>query len=260
MGVFKGGKGANRKRQNKSGFLSFLSFYLLLAIVLTVGIAYVYRTLRKHPSFSIDTLVISGASRKTETDLRTTLDWVHGQNFFLLDLARVRTEVEEHKWVDGVSVRAMLPRSLRLLVNERSPAGLVRIRDEVLIVGADRETIASFDNYEGAPDFPILIGLDNKQNLKEAIGNGLQTLKTIKETSLLFWDHIETLDLSDEDNMIVHLRSVDAPIYLGREVIPTNINNYLSFAHRIEREFPQLHYIELGFPSQIAILPKEVEE
>lgn len=259
MSVWKRGRG-QRKRQKKSSLLSFLSTYLFLAIVLTAGIAYVYRTLRAHPSFAIDTLSITGASRKTEADLRERLDWIHGENFFLLDLARVRTQVEDHKWVDGVSVRALLPRTLRLLVNERAPAGLIRIRDEVLIVGENRETIASFDNYEGAPDFPILIGLDKKQDLKAAISRGLETLKIIKETSLLFWDHIETLDLSDEENMIVHLRSVAAPIYLGREVIPTNINNYLSFAHRIEREYPQLYYIELGFPSQIAILPKEVEE
>jgi len=89
---------------------------------------------------------------------------------------------------------------------------------------------------------------------------GLSTLDTIKQASLLFWDYIETLDLSDEENMIVHLRSVAAPVYLGAEVIPANLTNYLTIAEHIAQDYPNLKYIELGFPNQIAIMPKGNQE
>ena len=141
---------------------------------------------------------------------------------------------------------------------EREPAGLIRMKDKVLVVARDHKPIANYNQYGTALDTPVITGVEKHANPDEAIARGLETLQTIRETSLLFWDQIETLDLSDAENMIVQLRSVNAPIYLGKEVIPANIKNYLAIAHRIESDYPQLHYIELGFPRQIAILPKEV--
>ena len=82
------------------------------------------------------------------------------------------------------------------------------------------------------------------------------TLMLISLESLFFWDNIETLDVSDSDNMVVRLRSQTAPVYLGDTVIAENLNNYLSIAQHIQEKYPALDYIELGFPNQVAIMPK----
>ncbi|MDJ0841423.1 MAG: FtsQ-type POTRA domain-containing protein [Acidobacteriota bacterium] len=240
--------------------IGFLLFYLVTAGLFTLGIAYGYRTLRTHENFAVDNLILVGASKKTESDLRKKLSWVHGLNFFSVDLSRVRMETTSHPWVEGAVVRGLLPRTLRVQVVERQPAGLARVKDNVLVIAEDHKPLAHYNQYGTALDTPVITGLENHKNPEESIARGLATLKIIRETSLLFWDQIETLDLSDAENMIVHLRSVNAPVHLGKEVIPANLKNYLAIAHRIESDYPQLHYIELGFPDQIAILPKEVKD
>ena len=248
-----------RVRRPRNGRLGgFLLFYLVMALIFTSAVAYGYRTLRTHPTFAVDTLVLDGVSPKTEADLRQKLSWVHGLNFFSVDLSKVRKQTSGHPWVESAVVRGLLPRTLRVSVDERQPAGLIKVKDDILVIGSDRKPIAQYNQYGTALDSPVLIGLEKLENPDVAIARGLQALKSLRETSLLFWDQIETLDLSDAENMVIQLRSVNAPLYLGKEVIPANIKNYLAIAHRIETDYPELHYIELGFPHQVAILPKEV--
>jgi len=235
----------------------YILVYLLSAMVVTALIAYGYRVLRTHPGFAIDTLIIEGASAGTEAELRDSLAWVIGKNFFSVDLERVRTQVIAHARVASAGVRGMVPSTLTVITAEHQPAGLVRSGDRVWVIAEDQRVIAAYEDYSVPLDLPVITGVDREARAR--IAHGLEMLRRIRTTSLFFWDQIETLDLSDEENMIVQLRSVAAPIYLGKEVIPDNIRNYLSIASRLERDFPELTYIELGFPDQVAIMPKEVE-
>jgi len=239
---------------------AYFLFYCILATALTLGIRQGYRTLRTHPTFAISEVKIMNASATVTRELQERLVWVRGNNFFSVDLAEVQNQVQEHQWVARATVQGWLPATIKILVEERQPAGLIRLDGRILIVGSDNRPIAAYDTFSRPVDFPVITGLDGKENLEAAIFRGLSTLDTIKQASLLFWDYIETLDLSDEENMIVHLRSVAAPVYLGAEVIPANLTNYLTIAEHIEQDYPNLKYIELGFPNQIAIMPKGNQE
>ena len=244
------------RRKNIYGrLIGYFVFYCILALGLGAAVSYGYRSLHQHPSFSVDTIVIEGASHGTENELVASLDWVKGKNFFALELEKIREQVLHHPFVAFSSVKGLLPRTLKVTVVERVPIGLVRKGNQIFVVDSQLIPFADVNKFEGPFDFPVIVGLDDTKNETKALQRGITTLQIIKNTSLLFWDYIETLDLSDEENMIVHLRSVKAPLYLGPEVIPENLKNYLAIAQRIEDTYPKLRYIELGFPNQIAIMP-----
>jgi len=257
------------RRGSSLPLAGYVVFYCTLAALVTYGIAWSYHTLRSHPVFALDTFEIIGASPRTDRELRLQLEQYDGQNFFSVNLAEIRDMVTAHSWVDSVDVHGHLPRRIKLLVRERIPAGLVRKGKQVIVVSPDGAAIAPIEEMaeayanpteaDGLLDSPVLEGIPQGDNGLALIHKGLQTLNVIRETSLLFWGHIETLDLSDERNMIIHLRNVHAPLYLGDEVLPRNIRNYLTIAQYIEKEFPSLQYVELGFPNHIVIMPKEVD-
>lgn len=263
----------NRSKPARRGSLGplvgYLLFYCTLALGITFAIAWSYRTLRSHPAFAIDTIEIQGASPRTELDLRKALVPLMGRNFFVADLAEVRAIAQKHAWVDSANVYGHLPRRIKLVIVEYRPAGLLRVGERVVVVAANGHTIAPIEDMNEAIsdpaeaddllDQPVLLGAPAGEAGFAAVQKGLAALETIRNTSLLFWGHIETLDLSDERNMIIHLRNVGAPLYLGDEVIPRNIRNYLAIAQYLDQEYPALAYIELGFPNHIAIMPKEVE-
>lgn len=234
----------------------YVVVYGMLAAGAAIALVQGYRTLHNHPAFRIQSIIIKGASPKTEAQLLPSLDWVHDRNFFLLDLAAVKRRVRQHSWVKDAMVHGQLPHTLIISVEEREPAGLIRHGNAVFLVDMTGREIATYEAFVRPVDFPVITGLDGKKNRAAVVKNGLQALALIRENSLVFWDNIETLDLSNEDNMVVYLRDEKAPLYLGGMVIPQNLKNYLSIAERIQEEYSQLAYIELGFPNQIAIRPR----
>jgi len=227
---------------------------------LTTAVAYGYRTLHRHPAFALDSVEIRGASTKTATDLRALLAERRGANLFQLDLSSVREEVEKHPWVETAMIQSHLPNKLTLFVIERTPAGLARRGDRVEAVSADGQRICDYHDYSMPLDLPVIIGLERTDAADDALRKGLRTLAAIKEASLLFWDNLETLDVSDPENMIARLRSQSAPINLGGELIPANLGNYLAIADHIQSRHPDPVYIELGFPNQIAVMPKQAAD
>ncbi len=249
--------------------MGYLFFYCTLALGIGLAITWTYRTLHSHPVFAIDTIEIQGASPRTEGELRKALVPFMSQNFFLVDLTKVRAVALRHPWVASANVYAHLPRRIKVVVDEYRPAGLVRSGKGVVVVAANGHAIAPIEDLNEALgnqtvadellDRPVLLGVPAGEAGFPVVQKGLAALETIRNTSLLFWGHIETLDLSDERNMIVHLRNVTAPLYLGDEVIPRNLQNYLAIAPYLDKEYPSLAYIELGFPNHIAIMPKEVD-
>lgn len=263
----KGNRARPARRKSLLPIIGYLTFYLCLAGLVTYGIAKTYVFLHNDPRFQIDTIEVVGASDPTKAALHQQLAWCLQQNFFEVELEEVQRQAQKHSWIQDVQVHGYMPRTLRLIVKERETVGLVRQGQQIFAVSEDAKVIASVNdivtaynklNQKAPPlDLPIIEGLGSKKDSEALIAKGLSTLDEIRTTSLLFWDHIERLDLSDEENMIVYLRNVRAPIHLGSEVIPNNIRNYLTIAQHIQQEYASLAYIELGFPNHIAILPKE---
>ncbi len=185
------------------------------------------------------------------------LEYLRGRNFFRVDLDEVHDRVGAHPWVASTMVSGQIPDKIRVVVRERRPAGLARLGNSLFLLNGDGRVICPLDSYSGNADMPILIGLEDLNDQPTAILTGLEALDLIKETSLFFWNNIETLDLSDNDNMVVHLHNERAPIHLGDKIIVANLKNYLAIAQHVQNTYPALDYIELGFPNQIAIKPRE---
>ncbi len=237
--------------------VGFAMIYGLLALGLATAIRLAYQVATTHERFAIQTIIIEGASAKTETDLRHQLAPYKTKNIFALDLAAIRHRVEEHAWVAEASVQSQLPRILKVRLIEYEPCGLVRLDQGIFVVNRLGALICPFQDYHQILDLPVMIGVAQDENRDASIKHGLDVLHAIRETSLLFWDNIETLDLSNPENMVVRLRNEPAPLYLGKKVILQNLKNYLSIAERIQNEYPSLSYIELGFSNQVAIKPQE---
>lgn len=246
-----------RKRGARSRLIGYGLFYGLTVTLLTLGVRWGYHTLLSHPSFQVKSILILGASANTERDLALAFDNRINRNIFKIEPQTMRASVLKHPWVASAEVFTQLPDTIRIMVTERQPQGLIRKNNILYLIGDTGEIICPYDEYARPVDLPVMIGIEKMKDKEEAIRLGLKTLDDIKNASLVFWDNIETLDLSDNDNMVVRLRNERAPVYLGGQVISANLKNYLSIAQYIQETYPALDYIELGFPEQIAIMPKK---
>lgn len=235
-------------------------FYGVMAFGLTQAVRWGYRFLNSHPSLAVSDLIIDGASEKTEKELRNALTWVMGRNILQLELKEVQHKVQQHPFVASTTVTSELPDRLRIHIVEHIPAALVRDQAQILAVNQQGEVIGPFEDFPHGVDLPILEGVFGQENQAYRMSKGLAALGTIRQTSLLFWDNLETLNLSDPNNMVAHLRSTTAPVLLGSEVQANNLKNYLSIAEMIQNNYPKASYVELGFPGQIAVGPQTSRE
>jgi hypothetical protein len=235
-------------------------FYGVMAFGLTWAVRWGYHSLYHHPYLAVEYLTVEGGQLRTQTDIRKDLNWVLGKNIVALNLSEIHHQVATNPFVAEATVSAELPDRLNIRIFEHQPEALIRLSQGILAVNRDGEIIGPYEKFPEGLDLPVLDGLIGLEDQGAQITKGLAALATIRQTSLLFWDNLETLDLGDAHNMVARLRNVGAPIYLGSEIVPENLTNYLSIADRIQSDYAHLAYIELGFPGQIAILPKSTEQ
>lgn len=247
-----------QRAQRSRRLLRVLGWMMMLGVMgfgLLTAYRYVSETLYTHPKLAVASLQVHGAAVATEKELRAALKDVIGQNVFQLKLGDIREQVRSHSRVSNAVISTELPNTLRIGITERQPAGLIRMGNNIKVVTDIGEIIGNYDDYGALLDLPVVEGIDDHADKTAVIQRSLNMLSIIKETSLLFWDNIESLDMSNHENVVVTARNVPAPIFLGVEVIPENIKNYLSIAQRIETDYDALAYIELGFPNQVAVKP-----
>ncbi len=248
-----------KQRLGNRRLWAYVLLYLVLAAVALYGGRRFHRYLISDPTYQISRVTIQGLSGRIREELAPLATQCHGHNIFTIDLGGVRDQVLDHPWVATAEVISQLPDTIKIIAIEKRPAGMVRQGAKLVLVAIDGSTITPLSDYGGNFDAPVITGIEKASDRQKAILLGLTALERIRQVSLLFWDNIESLDLSDGDNMVISLRNERAPIFLGDRVIDANIRNYLSVARHIQDNYPTLDYIELGFPNQIAIMPKKEE-
>ncbi len=80
----------------------------------------------RSPLLDVDRVQVSGTERTAVDEVRSASGLTVGSPMAELDLGRAADEVAELPWVDEVSVRRMWPGTVRVVVTERRPLGVVR--------------------------------------------------------------------------------------------------------------------------------------
>lgn len=230
--------------------------YLMLAAGAAWGLREGYRYINQSERLRVAAIDVSGGTERISQSVAQQLEGLMGLRMLEINPGQVRELLLEDKRIEDAEVFMQLPQTIKVRILERKPEGLARFGDSVYLLDARGVKICSYLTYGGAVDAPVILGLEKYEDPEEAARRGLDALAEIKAANAYFWENIETIDVSDSDNMVVRLRSQMAPVYLGDRVIAENVNNYLSIARHIQEKYPVLDYVELGFPNQVAIMPK----
>jgi hypothetical protein len=188
------------------------------------------------------------------SQLAALADSCRQQNIFLIDLEPLRSEIVGVAWVEEALVRRELPNRLRILVREKERCGLVVRRQGLTVVDRRGELLGLYRPEQGMLDVPILTGLE--KGSREEICRALAVADEIRQENLYFWSHLDRLDFSNPQNTVAWLAPFPSPIHLGERVIQDNLDRFLSLAEHLEKTYPAIQHVELGFAGQISVLPR----
>ncbi len=164
-----------------------LTFWLPLGIVCVAAVCAAYWTELKtvtvtkvsemreavvtHPEFAVKRLEVTGRRETSRNFVLAALDIDSAQNSISsleLDVAEARERLIRSPWIEDASVALDPGGTLRLSLNERTPAAIWRANGEYWLIDSEGELIAAIDGPGKRLDLPYLLGQGADDAVAEA--------------------------------------------------------------------------------------------
>jgi cell division septal protein FtsQ len=244
--IFQRGEGAVpiKKTQRKSA-LRFKHIFLILFLL--GGFFY---SLYKFTVFlitwdylSVKTITINSPRLKVQQELQALLQGKKMGNILLLDIARLQSSLENHRWVKDARLRKVFPSALQIDIKEREPKALLKKYSYVLIdeQGVELERLPSRESV----DLPLLLDSNGFQkNYQEKLRLAWECLDDLEESER---SQIDALDLSDFESVSLMFKNDPTLIILGNSLYSRKLAEYEIWKSKLESRFGPLEYADLRF-------------
>ncbi len=108
--------------------------------------------------FRMTSFEIAGAAPQARADISRAVGMTHDQPLLGIDLAAIKTRVEQVGWVESASVSRNLPNTLVVRVVERAPVAVWQLDGRMQVIDAKGQVIREAD--PGAfPQLPLVVGV-----------------------------------------------------------------------------------------------------
>ena len=182
------------------------------------------RLVYENAAFDIQEIDVQTDGIISVDQLRRWMGVRTGQNLFALDLARVKRDLELVSLVDSVSVERILPRTLRVRVNEREPLAQVNVPRPKQGGGVelaayqldiDGVTILPLDNAQRATplpqpeQFPVLTGVSatdvqpGRRIENPQVQAALQLIVAFEHSPMVGLADLKSIDVSSPEVLVV---------------------------------------------------------
>jgi cell division protein FtsQ len=207
-------------------------------------------------SLAVQRIRVDGAQRCAAPALRERLQPLVGQNLLALDLRTIWREAAQDPWIRAVSVKRVLPQTLKIEVFERRPVALALIDGVAHLVDREGFVIAPCGPRH-ADDLPVLTGLDggNPQALRAGLAAGARALNRLLQAQPDWARGISEIDLSHADRVTVRSIGRGPALLLDPQRVERNLEHYLPLASQIDARLGAVATIDLRWRDRITVQP-----
>ena len=201
-------------------------------------------------------IAVEGTARTTPDAVRAVLRPFLGRNIAELALDEVAKAATRNPWVKEVTVKRMLPSTLRVTVVERTPGALALLNGAIAVVD-DGGYVMGPAGPEFPYDLPVLVGLDGYKGKDRdaALARGVAWLLRLHDDFPEWTRGISEVDLSQPDRVVVTRVDGGPRILLDPERIERNVGAYLALQPTIARKVGGTSRVDLRWSRRISLLP-----
>ena len=128
----------------------------VLLVLLGGSAAAAWAAVQRHPRFLVRRIVLTGVPEAHRNEVESLSDpWI-GRPLLSADLDSAIADLSSRPWVARAAARRIVPDTITLQVEPRSPVALVRRGDELWTVDQDGRWLAPFAGGPAAPRFVVL--------------------------------------------------------------------------------------------------------
>jgi cell division protein FtsQ len=252
-------KPARRKRSWRA-IVRPLLIGITLAAVLVYG-AYRTSAIAAHMHMlEVETITVRGNERLSRGEVLAVLNGLRGESLVWTDLDVWRKRLMASPWVRDAALRRSLPSTVEVVVAERQPIGIGRIKSDMYLVDERGVIIDLYGPQYADLDLPIIDGLSAAAGAGGSLTDegradlAARVIAAAKAKPGLA-HRLSQVDVSDLHNASVILSGDPAVIQLGEDQFPVRLQSYLDLAPTLRERVAEIDNIDLRFDDRIYVRP-----
>jgi cell division protein FtsQ len=258
-----GKTGGKRKRETTNFNLAFLFTNIIGALakaILIVAFFYAvflgYRFITHTPYFDINKINTTGIKYLSNEKLNTWAGPLIGKNIFQLDLGKFSKKLATHPWIHTASVRRVFPQGINIKIKERIPFARIKL-DKIHIM--DNYGILLGPETSNLTKLPLITGIKAKNSMPgnnvadEEIIRGLKAMHNLNLLHMFKKNPIESMHIKSKSRIIFLTKNKNIRVYMRPGMIQESLKNLILVIDTIEKNEPNLKYIDLSFKNKVVI-------
>jgi len=187
-----------------------------------------------------------------------------GRNVFFVPLAARRIALEAQPWVRHAIVMRLLPNTLRVTIEERTPAAFVRVGRQIELVDKEGVLLPMLPATLAARhySFPVVTGLDpaaapgeraERMHLYESFISALDGPSGAGGANIS--SQLSEVDLSSLDDVraVVPAQGTDILLHFGNSDFLERYRSYQEHLAEWRQQYPNLSAVDLRYDRQVVL-------
>lgn len=240
-----------------------LARILATVSLLALGAYSTPHLLMRSPFLQIDTVAVHGNRHLATGEVLALVGQLRGQNILVGDLEAYRARLLTSGWVEDATLRRLLPSTIEVVVEERTPIGLGRFAGRLYLIDEVGTVIDEHGPAFSEFHLPIIDGLATGAgpNLEVDGARARLATRVIAELEAQpgLADRVSQIDVGDSYNAVVLLSDDPTLIHLGDERFVQRLQAYLELAPALHARVANIDYVDLRFEHRIYVRPADGE-
>jgi cell division septal protein FtsQ len=231
------------------------------AVALVVGFG-MYRAVDlvlSAEALTVTKITVRGNERLSRGEVLALLEGLRGESMVMANLESWRQKLLTSPWVADAALRRELPGTLAVVVSERQPMAIGRIRDVLYLIDHQGTIIDEFGPNYAEFDLPIVDGLSPGRAGATLVDDARAALAARLIADLQrrpdLGDRVSLIDVSDVHDAVVMLKTDTALIRIGEERFVERIQSYIDLVPALRERVPEIDYVDLRFDERVYVRP-----
>ena len=232
---------------------------LLACSVMAIGVHQAPQLLSRSDLLRVEHVSIEGNRYLSQGEVLAFLDRLHGENILEVDLEAHRQLLLTSGWVQGATLRRLLPATIEVVVTERKPVGLVRLATQLYLIDATGAVIDEYRPQFAELRLPVIDGLQMRNARGSAVDRARAQLVAHLMGALAARPDLSGLvsqiDVTDASDAVVLLNDDGTLLHLGDEQFVERLDRYLDLAQVMRASVPEIDYVDLRYEKRLYVRP-----
>jgi cell division protein FtsQ len=211
------------------------------------------------PTLHVSQIHVRGNQHLARGEVLALLAGLEGQHLLSTDLEVWRRRVLGSPWVEHAALRRVLPSTVEVVIRERLPMAIGRIRGDLYLVDEQGRVIDEYGPNYAQFDLPIVDGLADQAAGEPVVDPArawlAASLLHAFEAQPALMKRISQIDVASAHDAVVLLDQDPALVHVGDEQFVERLQRYLELREALRARVADIEYVDLRFDDRIYVRP-----